>query len=126
MSSLADALAAANVATLRYQFPYMERGSMRVDSPDVAHAAVQAAVAEARRRLPALPFFAGGRSFGGRMTSQAQAISPLDGVRVLALVRSRCTRRARPAWSGHGTWRTSRCRFSSCRARATNWPSFTC
>jgi uncharacterized protein len=86
MSSLADALAAANVATLRYQFPYMERGSRRVDSPAVAHAAVQAAVAEARRRLPALPLFAGGRSFGGRMTSQAQAISPLDGVRGLAFV----------------------------------------
>ena len=86
MSSLADALAAANVATLRYQFPYMERGSKRVDSPAVAHAAVQAAVAEARRRLPALPLFAGGRSFGGRMTSQAQAISPLDGVRGLAFV----------------------------------------
>jgi uncharacterized protein len=86
MSSLADALAVANVATLRYQFPYMERGSKRVDSPVVAHAAVQAAVAEARRRLPALPLFAGGRSFGGRMTSQAQATSPLDGVRGLAFV----------------------------------------
>lgn len=86
MSSLADALAAAGVATLRYQFPYMERGSKRVDSPAVAHAAVRAAVAEARRRLPALPLIAGGRSFGGRMTSQAQAIAPLDGVRGLAFV----------------------------------------
>ena len=83
---MADALAAADVATLLYQFPYMERGSKRVDSPAVAHAAVRAAVAEARRRLPALPLFAGGRSFGGRMTSQAQAISPLDGVRGLAFV----------------------------------------
>jgi predicted alpha/beta-hydrolase family hydrolase len=55
MSSLADALVAANVATMRYQFPYMERGSKRVDSPAVAHAAVKEAVAEARRRLPALP-----------------------------------------------------------------------
>lgn len=61
-------------------------GSKGVDSPAVAHAAVQAAVAEARRRLPALPLFAGGRSFGGRMTSQAQAISPLEGVRGLAFV----------------------------------------
>ncbi|WP_321167038.1 hypothetical protein [Caballeronia cordobensis] len=61
--SLADALAATNPATLRYQFPYMERGSKRVDSPAVAHAAVRAAIAEARRRLPALPLFAGaGRS----------------------------------------------------------------
>jgi predicted alpha/beta-hydrolase family hydrolase len=65
MSSLADALAAASVATLRYQFPYMERGSKRVDSPAVAHAAVWAAVAEARRRVPALPLFAGGRSRRG-------------------------------------------------------------
>ncbi len=86
MSSLADALAAVDVATLRYQFPYMERGSRRVDSPAVAYAAVRTAVAEARRRLPALPLFAGGRSYGGRMTSQAQAISPLDGVRGLAFV----------------------------------------
>src|SRR6201996_6163450 len=60
VSSLADALAAANVATLRYQFPYMERGSKRVDSPAVAHAAVQAAVAEARWRLPAPSPLAGG------------------------------------------------------------------
>ncbi|WP_244438919.1 alpha/beta family hydrolase [Paraburkholderia dilworthii] len=75
MSSLADALAAANVATLRYHFPYMERSSKRADSPAVADAAVQAAVADARRRLPALPLFPGGRSFRGRMTSQSQAIS---------------------------------------------------
>ena len=86
MASVADALAAAGVATLRYQFPYMERGSKRVDAPPVAHAAVRAAVAEAHRRLPALPLFAGGRSFGGRMTSQAQALAPLERVRGLAFV----------------------------------------
>jgi predicted alpha/beta-hydrolase family hydrolase len=86
MVSVANALAGVRVATLRYQFPYMERGSKRVDAPPVAHAAVRAAVAEARRRLPALPLFAGGRSFGGRMTSQAQALAPLDGVRGLAFV----------------------------------------
>jgi len=86
MASVADALAGAGVATLRYQFPYMERGSKRVDTPPVAHAAVRAAVAEARRRLPGLPLFAGGRSFGGRMTSQAQALAPLAGVRGLAFV----------------------------------------
>ena len=103
MSSLADALAAANVATLRYQFPYMERGSKRVDSPAVAHAAVQAAVAEARRRLPALPLFAGGRSFGGRMTSQAQAISPLDGVRGLAFVAFPLHPAGKPSISRRGT-----------------------
>jgi predicted alpha/beta-hydrolase family hydrolase len=86
MASVADALAGVRVATLRYQFPYMERGSKRVDAPPVAHAAVRAAVAEASRRLPTLPLFAGGRSFGGRMTSQAQALAPLAGVRGLAFV----------------------------------------
>lgn len=86
MASVADALAAVGVATLRYQFPYMERGSRRVDPPAVAHAAVRAAVTEARRLLPDLPLFAGGRSFGGRMTSQAQALAPLEGVRGLAFV----------------------------------------
>lgn len=86
MASVADALAGVRVATLRYQFPYMERGSKRVDAPPVAHAAVRAAVAEARRRLPHVPLFAGGRSFGGRMTSQAQALAPLQGMRGLAFV----------------------------------------
>ena len=64
------------IATLRYQFPYMEKGSKRPDAPAVAHAAVRAAVAEAARRCPALPLIAGGKSFGGRMTSQAQALAP--------------------------------------------------
>jgi len=86
MASLAEELATTGVATLRYQFPYMERGTKRVDSPAVAQAAVRAAVAMARQRLPALPLFAGGRSFGGRMTSQAQASAPLDGVSGLAFV----------------------------------------
>ena len=86
MASVADALAGERVATLRYQFPYMERGSKRVDAPPVAHVAVRAAVAEARRRFPGLPLFAGGRSFGGRMTSQAQALAPLDGVVGLAFL----------------------------------------
>jgi predicted alpha/beta-hydrolase family hydrolase len=83
MAATADGLAARGVAVLRYQFPYMQRGGARVDAPPVAHAAVRAAVAEAGRRSGALPLFAGGRSFGGRMTSQAQAIAPLDGVRGL-------------------------------------------
>ncbi|NIX77674.1 alpha/beta family hydrolase [Microvirga terricola] len=83
MTALADGLAARSIATLRYQFPYMERGSRRPDSPAVAHAAVRAAVAEAARLAPSLPLFAGGRSFGGRMTSQAQALTPLPGVRGL-------------------------------------------
>jgi predicted alpha/beta-hydrolase family hydrolase len=86
MAQLADGLAAAGVATLRYQFPFMESGSRRPDPPAVAHAAVRAAAAEARARLPRLPLFAGGKSFGGRMTSQSQALAPLEGVRGLAFV----------------------------------------
>lgn len=83
MTAIADGLAERGIATLRYQFPYMERGSKRPDSPAVAHAAVRAAVADAARRAPTLPLFAGGKSFGGRMTSQAQALQPLPGVRGL-------------------------------------------
>jgi len=86
MEALSQALAGRSVATLRYQFPYMERGSKRPDSPAVAQAAVRAAVAAAQERLPAVPLFAGGKSFGGRMTSQAQAVAPMPGVRGLAFV----------------------------------------
>ncbi len=86
MSGLAADLAALGVATLRYQFPYMERGGRRVDQPAVAHATVRAAVAAAVRLAPSLPLFAGGKSFGGRMTSQAQAALPLPGVSGLCLV----------------------------------------
>lgn len=86
MASVAAGLAGRGVATLRYQFPYMERGAKRPDAPAVAQAAVRAAVAEAARLLPDLPLFAGGKSFGGRMTSQAQAESPLPGVRGLAFL----------------------------------------
>src|SRR6478672_4354381 len=77
MESNAQGLAERGIATLRYQFPYMEKRSRRPDGPRVAHAAVRAAVAEAARVAPDLPLFAGGRSFGGRMTSQAQAEGPL-------------------------------------------------
>jgi uncharacterized protein len=83
MSAVASGLAERGIAALRYQFPYMEQGSKRPDAPAVAHAAVRAAVAEAGRLLPNLPLFAGGKSFGGRMTSQAQAASPMPGVRGL-------------------------------------------
>jgi predicted alpha/beta-hydrolase family hydrolase len=86
MESCAQGLAARGVATLRYQFPYMEKGSKRPDPPKVAHAAVRAAAREAVRLAPDLPLFAGGRSFGGRMTSQAQAIEPLPEVRGLAFL----------------------------------------
>lgn len=83
MEAIADGLVARGIAVLRYNFPYMERGSKRVDPPAVAHKAVRAAVAAARTRAPKLALFAGGRSFGGRMTSQAQASAPLEGVRGL-------------------------------------------
>lgn len=80
MASVAEGLSRRGVATLRYQFPYMEQGSKRPDAPKIAHAAVRAAVAEAARQLPGVPLFAGGKSFGGRMTSQAQSAEPLVGV----------------------------------------------
>lgn len=83
MVAVADGLAERRIATLRFQFPYMEKGSKRPDQPKIAHAAVRAAVAEAARLAPELPLFAGGKSFGGRMTSQAQALEPLPGVRGL-------------------------------------------
>lgn len=86
MTTLATELAARGIATLRFQFPYMERGSRRTDPPPVCHATVRAAVAEAARRAPTMTLIAGGRSFGGRMTSQAQAVEPLPGVQGLAFL----------------------------------------
>ena len=86
MEVIATGLAERGIASLRYQFPYMEKGSKRPDSPKIAHAAVRAAVTEAARRCPALPLVAGGKSFGGRMTSQAQALKALAGVRGLAFL----------------------------------------
>ncbi len=86
MASVASDLAQRGIATLRYQFPYMERGSRRPDTPKLAQATVRAAVTEAARLVPKLPLFAGGKSFGGRMTSQAQATSPLPGVRGLVFL----------------------------------------
>jgi uncharacterized protein len=83
MAAVAEGLAERGIATLRYQFPYMEKGSKRPDGPKVAHAAVREAVAEAAKEFPGLPLYAGGKSFGGRMTSQAQALYPLNGVRGL-------------------------------------------
>jgi predicted alpha/beta-hydrolase family hydrolase len=86
MSAVAAGLAERGIATLRYQFPYMERRARRPDPPALCHATVRAAIAECARRVPALPLIAGGRSFGGRMTSQAQAEEPLAGVRGLAFL----------------------------------------
>jgi len=86
MTAVATGLAERGIATLRYQFPYMEQRARRPDPPKLAQATVRAAVAKAARLVPALPLVAGGKSFGGRMTSQAQAVSLLPGVRGLAFL----------------------------------------
>ena len=86
MAAVAAELATRDIATLRYQFPYMERGAKRPDPPQLAQATVRAAVAAALVLLPNHPLVAGGKSFGGRMTSQAQATTPLEGVCGLAFL----------------------------------------
>ena len=86
MEAFAIGLCERSLASLRYQFPYMEKGSKRPDPPAIAQAAVRAAVAKAAEVFPGLALIAGGKSFGGRMTSQAQAAAPLPGVRGLAFV----------------------------------------
>jgi predicted alpha/beta-hydrolase family hydrolase len=86
MATVADGLTTRGVASLRYQFPYMEQGLKRPDAPKLAQATVRAAVSEASRLVPRLALVAGGKSFGGRMTSQAQAASPLHGVRGLVFL----------------------------------------
>lgn len=83
MASNALGLAERGIATLRFQFLYMEKGSKRPDSPRLAHKVIRAAAWQARELAPDLPLFAGGRSFGGRMTSQAQAEDPIPGVKGL-------------------------------------------
>jgi hypothetical protein len=86
MAAVTRGLAERHVATLRYEFPYMQARSKRPDTPKVAQAAVREAVAQAVMALPGMPLFAGGKSFGGRMTSQAQAAEPLPGVRGLVFL----------------------------------------
>ena len=86
LESIAQSLFDRGVATLRYEFAYMEQHKSRPDSPAVAAARVREAVARARAEWPGLPLVAGGKSFGGRMTSTAQAEEPLEGVRGLAFL----------------------------------------
>ena len=124
MAAVAAGLAERGIATLRYQFPYMERGGKRPDPPKLAHAAVRAAVAEAARLLPKLPLIAGGKSFGGRMTSQAQAAGAAagrarPGVPRLSAASGRSSRRA----SAPSICSTCRSRCCSCKAPATRWPT---
>ena len=83
MENLSNELTAVGVATLRYQFPYMEQRRRAPDSPAILTATVAAAVQTARDAAPDLPLLAGGKSMGGRMTSQAAAQHPLDGVQGL-------------------------------------------
>jgi predicted alpha/beta-hydrolase family hydrolase len=86
MEAFANGLRERGIASLRYQFPYMEKGGKRPDPPAVAQAAVRAAVAKAAEIFPDVTLIAGGKSFGGRMTSQAQAAAPLAGVHGLAFI----------------------------------------
>src|SRR6185437_764527 len=86
MAAFAAGLAARHIATLRFDFPFMARGSRRPDPPSLAHATVRGAVRTAAEHCAGLPLFAGGKSFGGRMTSQAQALAPLPGVLGLVFV----------------------------------------
>ncbi len=86
MAAIADEFAARGIATLRFQFPYMEKRSRRPDPPALCHATIRAAVAAAHELLPQIPLLAGGKSFGGRMSSQAQAKKPLERVRGLVFL----------------------------------------
>jgi len=86
MAAVSEGLSQRGVASLRYQFPYMEKKSKRPDPPALCHDTVRAACDEAAKRAPGIPLFAGGKSFGGRMTSQAQALSPLPSVHGLIFV----------------------------------------
>ncbi|WP_082906052.1 alpha/beta hydrolase family protein [Bradyrhizobium centrolobii] len=86
MDEVAVGLADRGIATLRFNFPYMENKQRRPDQPTVAHAAIRATVEEAARLCPGLKLVAGGKSFGGRMTSQAQSKAPLPGVKGLAFL----------------------------------------
>ena len=115
MEAVATGLAERDIATLRYQFPYMEKGSKRPDPPAVAHAAVRAAVAEAARAGSGLPLIAGGKSFGGRMTSRASLGSPSSAFP--------CTRAESPPAIVPIISPMCRSRCCSCRAPTTNWPN---
>ena len=124
MTSVADELSERGIATLRYQFPYMEEGRKRPDQPKTAHAAVRAAVAQASRLVPGLSLLAGGKSFGGRMTSQAQAAAPLQRVCGLVFLGFHCTLPVTLHGSAQNTCSMCESRCSSCKGRATRLPIF--
>ena len=118
MAAVAAELAERGIATLRYQFPYMEKGGKRPDPPKLAHATVRAAVAEAARLLPKLPLFAGGKSFGGRMTSQAQAARRCPACADWRSSDFRCIRPEARRRSAASICSMCRSRCCSCKARA--------
>ena len=126
MQSIATELGERGLASLRYQFPYMERGLKRVDPPKLAQATVRAAVERASRLLPDLPLLAGGKSFGGRMSSQAQA----DHLCLVSKDWSSSAFHSTPLGdhpkSGRSTWRMCTFRCCSCRGRAIRLPTPAC
>lgn len=124
MSAVAAALAERAIATLRYQFPYMDRGGKRPDAPQLCYATVRAAVAAAGELAPTLVHFAGGKSFGGRMTSQAAATAPLPAISGLVFLGFPLHPPGAPGDAADSIWSASHSRCSSCRARAINLPSW--
>jgi predicted alpha/beta-hydrolase family hydrolase len=125
LEAIAAELGERGVATLRYQFPFMEQRSRRPDPPPLAHAAVRAAVDAAARLAPDLAVVAGGRSFGGRMTSQAQAGAPLPGVGGLVFLGFfPCTRLGGRRANVAITCSRSQSRCCSCKGRATHSPIY--
>ena len=123
MQTVADGLAGRQIATLRYRFAYMERGSKRPDQPAVAHAVVRAAVSHAASLMAGIPLVAGGKSFGGRMTSQAQALAPLPGVRGLAFFGFPLHAADKPSDVRAEHLFNITIRRCFCKAHATSWPT---
>ena len=121
MTAVAAELALRGIGTLRYQFPYMERGAKRPDPPRLAQATVRAAVGAALCLLPETPLIAGGKSFGGRMTSQAQEKAPLQGVCGLAFLGFPLHPAGRPSRSAPRICSTFRSRCCSCKVPAMHW-----
>ena len=126
LEGLAADLHDRGIASLRFQFPFMERGTKRPDPPAIARATVRAAVATAAQRLPELVLIAGGRSFGGRMASQAQAAAPLPESAASPSSDSRCTLRSGRPPNGRPTSPASRFRCCSSRAPGTTSPTCSC
>lgn len=123
MEDVAAKLYGHGIATLRFQFPFMEKGSKRPDTPAVAHAAIRLAVVDARRRCRGMPIIAGGKSFGGRMTSQAQAEDPIEDVRGLAFVGFPYIRPVNLRSQGPNTLQAFGSPCSSSRERVISWRS---